>query len=255
MGPRGDPITLRPGVRGAARTARATGPLPGWWGERWARARSPIAHKRRQTAPSERPSSCGEAGRVERVVQAQQLVLLPGPSPSVAGRRRRRRAVRCREPRCPPADRLRGPTEALSHVLERAPAGRQPHQALVVVGAPAPRVADQPELARPCRHARRGAPRQLAGDLGTRQRAGVAVANHRVLPLGPAATRLRVMQAEVLRVQAQRIGRAAQAVRQRDQIAAVAQAQANRLVLVGQVRAPGRFSPQQHAAPRTNLLG
>lgn len=56
-------------------------------------------------------------------------------------------------------------------------------------------------------------------------------------------------------VQAQRIGRAAQAVRERDEVATVAQAHANRLVLVGEVREPGRFSPQQRAAPRTNLPG
>ena len=59
----------------------------------------------------------------------------------------------------------------------------------------------------------------------------------------------------MLGVQTQRIGRAAQAVRQRDQIATVAQAHANRLVVLGQVRAPGRFSPQKQAALRTNLVG
>jgi hypothetical protein len=53
-------IRLRSGwlVQRGARRPRATGPSPGWWGERWARARSPIAPNRRQTAPSERPSSC-----------------------------------------------------------------------------------------------------------------------------------------------------------------------------------------------------
>ncbi len=187
-------------------------------------------------------------------MQAQQLVLLPAPPPSVAGGRRRHGPFDP-EPRCAPADRLRGPTELLGHGLERAAAGCQPHQALVVVCAPAPRVADQPELPRPCRDARRGALRQLAGDLGTGQRAAVPVANNGVLPLGPAKTRLRVMQAKVLSVQPQRIGRAAQAARQGDQIATVAQAEANRLVLMGQVRAPGRSSPQQHAAPRANLPG
>ena len=219
------------GLRRAARSG------PGDWAIAWmvggALGAGAQPDRRQSSAHGDVRASeqLGEAGRVQRVMQAQQLVLLPAPSPSLAGRRRR-----CgrfdRKPRCAPADRLRGPTEALGHVLERAPARCQPHQALVVVCAPAPRVADQPELPRPCRHARRGALRQLAGDLGAGQRAGVAVANNRVLPLGPAAPRLRVMQAEMLSVQAQRIGRAAQAVRQRDEIAALAQADTDRLVLM-----------------------
>ncbi len=56
-------------------------------------------------------------------------------------------------------------------------------------------------------------------------------------------------------MQPQRIGRAVQVARQSDQIATVAQADANRLVLMGQVRAPGRFPAQQHAPPRANLPG
>jgi hypothetical protein len=63
------------------------------------------------------------------------------------------------------------------------------------------------------------------------------------------------MQTEMPGVEAQRIARAAEAVRQRDEVATVAQAHANRLVLVRAIREPGRFSPQQHAAPRTNLPG
>jgi hypothetical protein len=55
------------------------------------------------------------------------------------------------------ADRLRGPTEPLSDVLQCAPAGAQLHQAPVVVDAPAPRVADQIELPGACRQARRAA--------------------------------------------------------------------------------------------------
>jgi hypothetical protein len=98
----------------------------------------------------------GEAGGVERVVQAQQLVLLAGPPPSMAGRWRRLGRVDP-EPGCVATDRLRGPTEPLSDVLQCAPAGAQLHQALVVVNAPAPRVADQIELPGSCRQARRAA--------------------------------------------------------------------------------------------------
>ena len=90
--------------------------------------------------------------------------------------------------------------------------------------APAPRVADQPELPCSCCHARCRALRQLAGDLGAGQRAGVAVANHRVLPLRPAAARLRTMHTEMLRAEAQPVGRASEAVRQRDEIAVLAHA-------------------------------
>jgi hypothetical protein len=67
--------------------------------------------------------------------------------------------------------------------------------------------------------------------------------------------RLGAVQAEVLCVQPHRICRAAQAVRQRDQIATVAQAETNRLVLVGQVRASRRSAAEEHPAPRTNLVG
>ena len=59
----------------------------------------------------------------------------------------------------------------------------------------------------------------------------------------------------MLSVQTQRIRRAAEPLRQREEIAALAEAETERLVLMGQVRAPGRFSPQKEAAPRTNLLG
>jgi hypothetical protein len=97
--------------------------------------------------------------------------------------------------------------------------------------------------------------RQLAGDLGAGQRVGVAVANHQVLPLGPAAPRLRAVQAEMLSVQAQRIRRAAQPPRQHDEITTMAQAHANSRVLIGVVRASRGSSPQKHAAPGTNLPG
>ena len=72
----------------------------------------------------------GEAGRVERVMQAQELVLLLRPAPTLAGRGRGHGRLDP-EPRCAPADRLRGPTEALGHLLERAPAGCQSCQVLV----------------------------------------------------------------------------------------------------------------------------
>ena len=76
---------------------------------------------------------------------------------------------------------------------------------------------------------------------------------HRVLPLGPAATRLRAVQAEVLCVQAQRVRRAAQTVGEREEIAALAQADTDRIVLMGQTGGP-RPPAQEDPAPGANLF-
>jgi hypothetical protein len=63
------------------------------------------------------------------------------------------------------------------------------------------------------------------------------------------------VQAEVLSVQTQRIRRAPEPLGQREEIAALAEAQTERLVLMGQVWASCLFSTQKEAATRTNLLG
>ena len=222
------------------------------------RALSPGAQPERAQAAADGPvrasQQLGETSGVERVVQAQQLVLIPRPPPSAAGSRPRRRRADPKPPRAS-ADCLWCATEALSQRLERALARGQRYQALVVAGAPAPRVADQPEPPRPRCHARRVAVGQLAGDLGIRECAGVAVTDRVVLPSAEAPTQPRVVQPDVLGVQAQRIGRAAKAVRQLDEVAADAEAELDRLVFTGQVRSPRRGAAQELPATRANLLG
>jgi hypothetical protein len=82
-----------------------------------------------------------EARWVERLVQAQQLVLLARPPPATARRRQSRRRADP-DPRRAPPDRLSGAVQALGDVLQSVAPRDQPHHAPVVVGAPAARIRD-----------------------------------------------------------------------------------------------------------------
>lgn len=195
----------------------------------------------------------GEASWVESLVQAQQLVLLARPPPSTPWRRRGRRGVDP-DPDGAPADRLRGAAQALSDVLQSVSPQGQLHQAAVVVGAPAPGIADQPEPAGARGYARGASLRQLAGDLGARQGAGVAVADDRVLPFAPPAARRRMVKAKLLRAQTERVRRAPEPARQGRDVIIAREADTNLLVLVSQVRPPSGPSANQHPAPDPNLI-
>jgi hypothetical protein len=195
----------------------------------------------------------GEAGCAERLVRAQQLILVARRAPSATWRRRARRGADP-DPSGAPADRLGGAAQALSDVLQGVSSPGQLRETAVVLGAPAPGIADQPEPAGACGYARGASLRQLPGNLGARQCDGVAVADDRVLPCAPPAARQRIAKAELLRAQAQRVRCAPEPARQDREVAVAGEANANLLVLARQVGPPGGPSANQHPSPGANPI-
>ena len=186
-------------------------------------------------------------------MQPQQLFLLVRPAAGALRRWCRRGRVDP-EPCGAAAYRLWGAPQPLCGVLQRGPTGSQMRQAQVVLAAPAAGVSCQTELAGAGGHASRAAVPQMAGDLSAAERAGVAIADQGVLPIGPAATRAWSVDAELLGVQTHSVGCATELAGQPREIAAVGQAESNRLVLVRPVRARRRPRRGQHAATRPDLL-
>jgi hypothetical protein len=115
------------------RRSSGTGPQP-------KQAQAPGHRKIRAT------EELGEAGCAERLVRAQQLILVARRAPSATWRRRARRGADP-DPSGAPADRLGGATQALSDVLQGISSPGQLRETAVVLGAPAPGIAAQPEPA------------------------------------------------------------------------------------------------------------
>lgn len=131
----------------------------------------------------------------------------------------------------------------------------QLRESVILETAPTTCVARQVETPSSGGQAARGTMRQLASDLLVGQGAGVAITEHRVFPFGPTPARDGAMEPEVLRMQAHRVWGAAKARRQPGKIAAVFQAAADLLIVVGLVRSSRLANPKQRPAARPDAVG
>lgn len=128
-------------------------------------------------------------------MEAEQLVLLRSPARArvCTGRGTGERQAQLA---CVPADRSRRAPEQLGGGIDRAH-GEDPSQAVVVAVRPAPGIGGESELAGSCRHRRRRALGQAAGDLRAGESVGVAVPDDRILGRAPSSPLRGAMEPEL----------------------------------------------------------